>query len=435
MTTVSVFWFRRDLRLEDNHGLFQALQSGFPVVPIFIFDKAILDKLPNPTDRRVEFIHQSLTALQEKLISIGSSLEVFYGLPHDVFNQLAEKYIIKNVFTNHDYEPYAQIRDASIRNLLGAKQIGFSTFKDQVIFEKSEVVKDDGLPYTVFTPYSKKWKQRLQVIGIESFASENNLDKLYLQSPKPIPTLDSMGFKPAGIDFPSAFFKEDIINEYAENRNFPWKLGTTRLGVHLRFGTISIRLLAKVAVDLNETYLNELIWRDFYQMILWNFPEVGKGRAFKAEYDKINWRNDVNEFERWRNGTTGYPIVDAGMRELNATGFMHNRVRMIVASFLCKHLLIDWRWGEAYFAEKLLDFDLASNNGGWQWAAGSGCDAAPYFRIFSPKLQTEKFDKSLIYIKKWVPEFQEFSYPTPMVDHDFARKRCLEIYKNAIVKE
>jgi deoxyribodipyrimidine photo-lyase len=432
MTSVSVFWFRRDLRLEDNHGLFQAMQSGFPVVPIFIFDKAILDKLPNSTDRRVEFIHQSLIAIQDKLVSIGSSLEVFYGLPYEVFNQLSERYIIKNVFTNHDYEPYAQIRDASIKDLLNAKQASFYTFKDQVIFEKSEVMKDDGLPYTVFTPYSKKWKQRLQVTGIEFFASENHLDKLHKQSPKPIPTLVSMGFQPARIDFPSDIFQEDIIKEYTENRNFPWKLGTTRLGVHLRFGTISIRMLAKVAVDLCETYLNELIWRDFYQMILWNFPEVGKGKAFKPAYERIQWKNDVVDFERWCNGTTGYPIVDAGMRELNATGFMHNRVRMIVASFLCKHLLIDWRWGEAYFAEKLLDFDLASNNGGWQWAAGSGCDAAPYFRIFSPKLQTEKFDKSLSYIKKWVPEFQEFTYPAPIVDHDFARKRCLESYKNAL---
>ncbi len=432
MTSVSVFWFRRDLRLEDNHGLFQAMQSGFPVVPIFIFDKAILDKLPNSTDRRVEFIHQSLIAIHDKLVSIGSSLEVFYGLPYEVFNQLSERYIIKNVFTNHDYEPYAQIRDASIKDLLNAKQASFYTFKDQVIFEKSEVMKDDGLPYTVFTPYSKKWKQRLQVTGIEFFASENHLDKLYKQSPKPIPTLVSMGLQPARIDFPSAIFQEDIIKEYTENRNFPWKLGTTRLGVHLRFGTISVRSLAKVAVDLCETFLNELIWRDFYQMILWNFPEVGKGKAFKPAYERIQWKNDVVDFERWCNGITGYPIVDAGMRELNATGFMHNRVRMIVASFLCKHLLIDWRWGETYFAEKLLDFDLASNNGGWQWAAGSGCDAAPYFRIFSPKLQTEKFDKSLSYIKKWVPEFQEFTYPAPIVDHDFARKRCLEIYKNAL---
>ena len=432
MTSVSVFWFRRDLRLEDNHGLFQALQSGLPLIPIFIFDKAILDKLPNSADRRVEFIHQSLINIQNKLVSIGSSLEVFYGLPNEVFNQLSERYIIKNVFTNHDYEHYAQIRDASIKDLLNAKQASFYTFKDQVIFEKSEVMKDDGLPYTVFTPYSKKWKQRLSVAGIDIFASENQLDKLYKQSPKPIPTLVSMGFQSVGIDFPSAIFQEDIIKEYTENRNFPWKLGTTRLGVHLRFGTISVRSLAKVAVDLCETFLNELIWRDFYQMILWNFPEVGKGKAFKPAYERIQWKNDVVDFERWCNGITGYPIVDAGMRELNATGFMHNRVRMIVASFLCKHLLIDWRWGETYFAEKLLDFDLASNNGGWQWAAGSGCDAAPYFRIFSPKLQTEKFDKSLSYIKKWVPEFQEFTYPAPIVDHDFARKRCLEIYKNAL---
>ena len=435
MTTVSIFWFRRDLRLEDNHGLFQALQAGLPVIPIFIFDKSILDKLPKPSDRRVEFIHKSLLSIQEKLTAIGSSMEVFYGTPYEVFNQLSEHYNIKSVFTNHDYEPYAQIRDASIKNLLAEKNAGFFTYKDQVIFEKSEVMKDDGLPYTVFTPYSKKWKQKLQNTGIENYASENYLDRLYKQFPKPIPTLEQIGFTSVGIDFPLSIIPDDVIKEYSENRNFPWKLGTTRLGVHLRFGTISIRKLAKVAVDLCETFLNELIWRDFYQMILWNFPEVGKGKAFKPAYENIKWRNDVNEFEQWCNGTTGYPIVDAGMRELNATGFMHNRVRMIVASFLCKHLMIDWRWGEAYFAEKLLDFDLAANNGGWQWAAGSGCDAAPYFRIFSPKLQTEKFDKSLSYIKKWVPEFQEFTYPKPIVEHDFARKRCLELYKLAIGKE
>lgn len=435
MTTVSIFWFRRDLRLEDNHGLFQALQSGLPVVPIFIFDQSILDKLPNKADRRVAFIHHSLMAIQEQLVAMGSSLEVYHGFPEDIFRQLFAKYNIKNIFTNHDYESYAQTRDATIKTIAESNSANFTTYKDQVIFEKSEVVKDDGLPYTVFTPYSRKWKLRLQLNGIEHYDTTPLLGNFFKQSSFSIPLLSDIGFEPTSDAFPSLVVRKDIIKEYSENRNFPSKQGTTRLGVHLRFGTISVRALAKEASALCETYLNELIWRDFYMMILWQFPQVGKGKAFKPAYENIQWRNNESEFERWCAGETGYPIVDAGIRELNTTGFMHNRVRMIVASFLCKHLLIDWRWGEAYFAEKLLDFDLAANNGGWQWAAGSGCDAAPYFRIFNPRLQTEKFDKSLTYIKKWVPESQGFNYPAPIVDHDFARKRCLEVYKMALSEQ
>lgn len=431
-TTINVFWFRRDLRLEDNHGLYQALNSGLPVLPIFIFDKHILDDLPNKSDRRVVFIHRALQAIQEKLVNAGKSLDVFYGTPEEAFKKLSSTYTIHTVFTNRDYEPYAQKRDAAIADQLAKSGIVFQDFKDQVIFEKDEVMKDDGLPYTVFTPYSRKWKAKLQPSHTNSFKSEKQISNFLSIDHQSIPSLDEMGFEDLDIDFPVRIVNKDIVKQYKEKRDYPSIAGTTRLSVHLRFGTISIRELVRTVKDISESYLNELIWREFYQMILWNFPSVGAGKAFKPLYDRINWRNNEAEFKKWCEGKTGYPIVDAGMRELNETGFMHNRVRMIVASFLCKHLLIDWRWGEAYFAEKLLDFDFSANNGGWQWAAGSGCDAAPYFRVFNPRLQTEKFDKELMYIRKWVPEFQEFTYPAPMVDHDMARKRCLDVYAAAV---
>jgi deoxyribodipyrimidine photo-lyase len=430
--TVNIFWFRRDLRFNDNAGLFQALKQGAPVIPVFIFDRDILDKLEDKHDRRVIFIHQAILNLQEQLVAMGSSLEVYYGKPGNVFTTLCEKYQVGSVFTNHDYEPYAIKRDGAIADFLNKKGISFLSFKDQVIFEKDEVVKDDGTPYTVFTPYSRKWKAKLQPSHLAEYPTETLAASLFQQSPQTIPSLEQMGFFSIDLDFPARNVKEEIVKKYKEQRDFPSILGTSRLSVHLRFGTISIRELTKQVQHLSEPFLNELIWREFYQMILWNFPRVGEGLAFKPAYDFIQWSNDEAAFEKWCLGQTGYPIVDAGMRELNETGFMHNRVRMIVASFLCKHLLVDWRWGEAYFAEKLLDFDLASNNGGWQWAAGSGCDAAPYFRIFNPRLQTEKFDKDLAYIRKWVPEFQEFSYPKPIVDHEFARKRCLETYSKAL---
>ncbi|MBS4065082.1 MAG: deoxyribodipyrimidine photo-lyase, partial [Chitinophagaceae bacterium] len=386
-------------------------------------------------DRRVEFIHNAVNNMQQQLQKMGSSMEVYYGYPKDVYQQLSTKYDIKKVFTNHDYEPYAQQRDGEIKKLLSEAGTSFHTFKDQVIFEKSEVVKDDGNPYTVFTPYSKRWKATLSNFYLKSYPTEKYFSNFLKQSSQPIPSLEQMGFKATGEAFPSTEIKDELIKKYKEQRDIPSTRGTSRLSVHLRFGTISIRELARHTKDLNESFLNELIWRDFYHMILWNFPQVGQGKAFKKEYDLIEWRHNENEFEAWCNGQTGYPIVDAGMRELNATGFMHNRVRMIVASFLCKHLLIDWRWGEAYFAKKLLDFDLAANNGGWQWAAGSGCDAAPYFRIFNPYLQTQKFDPQLKYIRQWVPEFEEFSYPKPIVEHEYARKRCLEVYSKALKKE
>ena len=435
LQTVNIFWFRRDLRLSDNAGLYHALKSKNPVLPIFIFDKNILDKLTDKEDRRVGFIHAALEKMQSILLEMGSSLEVFYSTPVEAFKKLFDKYKIEEVFTNHDYEPYAQERDFAVAALLKTKAASFYTFKDQVIFEKDEVIKDDGKPYTVFTPYSRKWKAVLNDFYLKPYPTEKYFKNFYLQAAQTMPALTSMGFTNIAGSFPSKELHEQLIIKYQEQRNFPAVAGTSKLGVHLRFGTVSIRQIAQRCMGLSETFLNELIWRDFYQMILWNFPQVGKGKAFKPDYDNIEWRRDTGEFEKWCNGQTGYPIVDAGMRELNATGFMHNRVRMVVASFLSKHLLLDWRLGEAYFAEKLLDFDLASNNGGWQWAAGSGCDAAPYFRIFNPYLQTKKFDPDLEYINKWVPDLNEFNYPNPIVDHEFARKRCLEVYSNGLKKQ
>lgn len=435
---VNIFWFRRDLRLHDNAGLYHALKEGTPVLPVFIFDKNILDELHDETgetlDRRVEFIHFALQELQKRLNKQGSSLDVRYGKPADIFKELITEYEVGKVFANHDYEPYAKDRDAEVQAILKNSDISFHSFKDHVIFEKGEVLKDDGKPYTVFTPYSRKWKARLNEFYLKSYPCEKYFSNFFAVHAKEIPSLEKMGFKATGISFPSKEWMGQVIRHYKEQRDFPAINGTTRLSVHLRFGTISIRQLADEAGALNETFLNELIWRDFYQMILWHFPHV-VAQSFKPEYDSIKWRNNAGEFDAWCNGKTGYPIVDAGMRELNETGFMHNRVRMIVASFLTKHLLIDWKWGEAWFAKKLLDFDLAANNGGWQWAAGSGCDAAPYFRVFNPYLQTQKFDPDLKYIRQWVPEFEEMTYPRPIVEHDLARKRCLEVYAVALKKQ
>lgn len=434
MKKVNIIWFRRDLRLDDNAALYHALRSDVPVLPIFIFDKNILDQLEDKTDRRVAFIHSALNEMQQKLIKLGASLEVYYGTPLEIFKSLLNKYRVQQVFTNHDYEPYALEREKLITQLLENHQARLVTFKDQVIFEKNEVIKDDGTPYTIFTPYSRKWKATLLEDHLKPFDTQKYFNHFFQQDAFAIPSLQSMGFIEVEKSFPSKSLDEEVVKKYAVQRNFPAIEGTSKLGVHLRFGTISIRALARKSSGLSETYLNELIWRDFYHMILFHFPQVGHYKAFKQAYDMIEWRKDEDDFKKWCNGVTGYPIVDAGMRELNATGFMHNRVRMIVASFLTKHLLIDWRWGEAYFAQKLLDFDLAANNGGWQWAAGSGCDAAPYFRIFNPYLQTQKFDPKLEYIKKWVPEFQEFTYPAPIVVHEEARKRCLEVYGKALKK-
>jgi deoxyribodipyrimidine photo-lyase len=434
---MTIFWFRRDLRLADNHGLYAALSKGEPVQAIFIFDKNILSKLADKNDARISFIHQQLLKLNAELAKLGSSLWVFYGDPLSVFkNELQAKMpnntSVGNVYANHDYEPNAIQRDAAISEWLLSQNSELLTFKDQCIFEKSEVVKDDGLPYTVFTAYKNKYYKTLTAESFKSFDSQKYFTNFYANNGFPIPSLEEIGFEPSEIEFPVIEF-ESILKEYANTRNFPSVKGTSRISVHLRFGTVSIRALANASFGKSETWFNELVWRDFYFQILWHFPYVVNS-AFKSNYNHIEWRNNEDEFEKWCNGQTGYPIVDAGMRELNATGFMHNRVRMIVASFLTKHLLISWQWGEAYFAKKLLDFELSSNNGGWQWAAGCGCDAAPYFRIFNPAEQTKKFDPKFSYIKKWVPEFQEFHYPAPIVDHKFARERCLQIYKVGLQK-
>ncbi len=429
---VNIMWFRRDLRLADNAALYHALKSENPVVPVFIFDKNILDDLEDKKDKRVNFIHETISGMQEQLVKTGTSLEVFYGYPETVFNTLLEKYTIEKVFTNRDDEQYAIDRDSTVDNLLKQHNAVMASYKDQVIFDRNEVVKADGSAYTVFTPYSKKWKAALRPFYLQSYPVKKYLDRFYRQARQPIPSLESMGFEKVVFDIPPAAIDDAVLERYAKQRDFPGIDGTSRLGLHLRFGTISIRELATHAKELSEAYLDELIWRDFYHMILWHFPHVRKGYSFKKAYDAIQWRNNEQEFEQWCTGRTGYPIVDAGMRELNTTGFMHNRVRMITASFLTKHLLIDWRWGEAYFAQKLLDYDYAANNGGWQWAAGSGCDAAPYFRVFNPLLQTERFDKDLRYVRKWVPELDSADYPLPVVDHAMARKRALEVYGRAL---
>lgn len=430
MQKITLFWFRRDLRLQDNTGLFQALKKEVNVLPLFIFDRQILDKLEDKSDARVSFIHFQLQNIHQKLAQFGSSILIKYGKPEEVYQDLISQYDIQKVYTNSDYEPYACERDQKISKLLSKNSIPLLSFKDHVIFEPAEIQNGSGSFYKVFTPFSRAWMAKFQAekpILRQDFASEN----LMQISPIPMIKLEEMGFSLTGIPLPSLHVDEVILAHYDQSRNFPAQNGTSRLGVHLRFGTISIRQIALIASKLNATFLTELIWREFYMMILALNPQV-VNQAFKPQYDAINWRNNEEEFASWCEGKTGYPIVDAGMRELNATGYMHNRVRMIVASFLTKHLLIDWKWGEAYFAKKLLDFELASNNGGWQWAAGTGTDAQPYFRVFNPESQTEKFDKDLKYIKKWIAEFGTASYPMPIVEHKFARLRALETYKNAL---
>lgn len=425
---MNAFWFRRDLRLQDNHGLFEALKSGAPVLPVFIFDPAILSHLSSKKDARVEFILAQIESLNEQLGS--TNIHVEYGDLVQVWDQLIKKFNIQNIFCNHDYEPQAIKRDQSVEKLAKNSGVGFFSFKDQVVFEKNEVCKDDGDPYTVFTPYSKKWKARLGPSDLREFPSEEHLENL-VQKHKSKMTLEVLGFQPTDQKFPSKTVSKSILKKYKADRDFPFKSSTTHLGIHLRFGTVSVRKAVKVAKELSETWLNELIWREFFQMILFHFPHT-VNKSFKDKYDKIKWRNDKADFKAWCEGRTGYPIVDAGMRELNETGFMHNRVRMITASFLVKHLLIDWRLGERYFAEKLQDYDLAANIGNWQWVAGSGCDAAPYFRVFNPEIQTKKFDPDLLYIKKWVPEFGSQNYPEPIVDHKVARIRTLKAYNAAL---
>ena len=432
-TAVSVFWFRRDLRLEDNAGLYYALKSGNPVLPFFIFDTEILNKLEDKDDSRVSFIYSVIKELNERCGEYKSKLMVAHDNPIHAWQHLIDTIDIAAVYTNQDYEPgYAEKRDQQIKELLAKKNIPFNTYKDQVIFEKNEVIKDDGKPYTVYTPYKNKWYQKLKPFYLKAYPTEKYLHNLLKFEPPVMPDLTDMGFVKSAINYPEKEY-DKVIEDYAKNRDFPAITGTSHVGVHLRFGTVSIRRCARDAYQSQDkTWLNELIWREFYMMVLYHFPHT-VNHAFRPEYDRIRWINNEEQFEGWCTGQTGYPIVDAGMRELNATGYMHNRVRMIVASFLTKDLLIDWRWGERYFARKLLDYEMASNVGGWQWAAGSGTDAAPYFRIFNPDSQLKKFDPKLEYVKKWVPEFADFStYPKPIVDHAFARERCLKAFKEAL---
>jgi len=430
--TIAVFWFRRDLRLHDNAGLYHALTSGFKVLPVFIFDTSILDKLNND-DKRVSFISQALDSINSILAQSECSVQMYYGTPALIFGQLLSTYSISAVFANHDYEPYALERDHQVKILLAEKGVLFHTFKDQVVFEKKEIVKPDNEPYTIFTPYSRKWLEKLNsdTNHLHCWNSPDYFHNFFESDTNRKLLLSDIGF----IETPNVFTPFELhgqtLQSYDKTRDFPALDSTSKVSVHLRFGTVSIRELVTKALTINPIWLNELIWREFFMQILWHFPHV-VNQPFKPKYQFINWLNKESDFDSWCRGETGFPMVDAGMRELNATGFMHNRVRMVTASFLVKHLLVNWQWGEAYMANKLLDFELSSNNGNWQWAAGTGCDSAPYFRIFNPISQAEKFDSKNIYIKKWVPEFGSSSYIQPIIDHSFARSRCLETYKSAL---
>ena len=427
---IHIFWFRRDLRLNDNHGLFQALSQSDPVLPIFIFDTEILEQLPSRSDRRLDFIHQELQKLRAKIRETDSDLLVKTGKPLEVFKEIAAAFDVQAIYCNTDYEPYARKRDDEVAQWAGTQGIRFSSFKDQVIFEKDEVLKKDGKPYTVFTPYARMWRSTLTDAPTK-FPSEQHIGNFLKTESFHFPSLKEIGFEKTDVRFSEPEINTEILRNYAQKRDVPFGKNTSRLGVHLRFGTVSIRELYRCSVSVSDVFVNELIWREFYQMILWHFPHV-EHRSFKPAYDQIPWHNSEADFELWKSGKTGYPLVDAGMRELLQTGYMHNRVRMLTASFLTKHLLIDWRWGEAWFAQHLLDFELASNNGGWQWAAGSGCDAAPYFRIFNPHTQLKKFDPELNYVRQFLPEFDSLEYPQHMVEHSFARNRALEVYKNGL---
>lgn len=432
MSKITLFWFRRDLRLDDNAGLYHALKDSGSVQPVFIFDPAILDSLEKD-DSRVTFIYRALENLQGELRSMGSDLWVFYGRPLEVFKKIQQKHALAGIYCNHDYEPSARRRDSEIQEFLNSQGLLFKTFKDQTLFEKDEIMTGQGRPYTVYTPYKNKVLSTLNDFYLKSYPTHlyfknfraKNGDSHWCDLP-------SMGFVASSLEFPDLEVSSETLRLYAKQRDFPFiDKGTSRLGVHLRFGTVSVRELAREAKKLSDVWLSELIWRDFFMQILWHYPHVER-ESFRREYDKIAWRSSTQDFSRWSEGMTGYPLVDAGMRELNATGHMHNRVRMVVASFLTKHLLIHWHQGERYFASKLLDYDLSANNGNWQWAAGSGCDAAPYFRVFNPQTQFEKFDPEGLYVQRWVPEYGSSRYVKPMIDHAEARGRCLFEYTKVL---
>jgi len=430
MHPINILWLRRDLRLEDNAALYHALKSDYPVLLLFIFDKNILDKCAKD-DARVTFIYQTLENIKIELRAKDSDLLVKYGTPEKIWTEILKDYEVKEIYTNHDYEPYARERDDNMAEFLTSEKIAFKTYKDQVIFEKGEILKADKTPYTVFTPFYKQWQAKLDGFYTKSYPTKKYFKNLFKTKNLSFPSLKEMGFEESKLNFPKISYKNKL-EDYGQERDFPAIDGTTHIGLHLRFGTLSIRKAVQDAIkEKSNVWLSELAWREFYMMILWHFPYAAFD-SFKKQYDKIKWRNNEAEFKSWCKGNTGYPIVDAGMRQLNETGWMHNRVRMVVASFLSKHLLIDWRWGEAYFAEKLLDYEMASNVGGWQWAAGSGNDAAPYFRVFNPELQTKRFDSKFEYIKKWVPEYGTKKYAQPIVEHTFARERVLKVFKEAL---
>ncbi|WP_345948536.1 deoxyribodipyrimidine photo-lyase [Mucilaginibacter sp. PAMB04274] len=429
---VTLFWFRRDLRLHDNAGLYYALKSANPVLCLFVFDRDILDKLEDRDDARVTFIYNAVIELKKELEQQGSSLLIKYARPQEAFEEILNEYNVTRVYTNRDYEPYAKQRDSNIGELLQSRGISLKTFKDQIIFERDEVVKDDQKPYTVFTPYKKRWLRTVNDFYLKSYPTEKYFNNLYSAAPLQAITLNDMGFVESAIEFPATEY-EHIIDDYARNRDFPAKKGTSHIGIHLRFGTISIRDAVRAAFTREQTWLSELIWREFYMMALDHFPDTAQ-HAYRPAFDRIQWRNNEKEFELWCQGKTGYPLVDAGMRELNATGFMHNRVRMVAASFMVKHLLIDWRWGEHYFGRKLLDYEASTNIGSWQWVAGSGTDVMPYFRIFNPEAQVKKFDPQFEYIKKWVPEYGTSQYPKPIIDNPGGKERALKTYRAAVAK-
>jgi deoxyribodipyrimidine photo-lyase len=425
---INIFWFRRDLRLEDNTALNYALKEGFPVLPLFIFDTEITNELP-PDDPRINFIYSTLTGINDKIRQYGSSILTLKGDPGSIWKKLIVSYNINAVFINKDYEPYAIERDKKIEKILGVNKIPLHRFMDQVIFEESGIMKSDNTPYTVFTPYKKRWLRELTKTEYRKRKETADETGNFFRRIFPFPSLNEIGFRECNIKVRP--FDLSVIHDYDKYRDFPSADSTSYLSPHLRFGTVSIREIVRTASENNQTFLSELIWREFFMQILFHFPDV-VAENFKRAYDDIAWRNDETDFKMWCTGETGYPMVDAGMRQLNETGYMHNRVRMITAGFLCKHLLLDWRWGEAYFARKLLDYELSSNNGNWQWAAGTGCDAAPYFRVFNPDTQQKKFDPQKEYIRKWIREYDTAAYPKPVVEHDFARQRAIEVYKAGI---
>ena len=429
---ICIHWFRRDLRWRDNRGLHAALASGVPVLPVFVFDPTILAPLPS-SDRRVSFLHDTLGDMKKEAKKLGKDLVVKHGRPEKVLAELMASHQVTAVYANEDYEPMAKARDTRIQQLCDEHGVAFHTFKDHVILAPGEAMKPDGTPYTVFTPFSKRWHANVTEQDFAPCPSETLLDRLLEGEQPPMPSLEAMGFDGTRHDIPPASIDAAVVDQYHETRDTPSIRGTSRISVHLRFGTIGIREAARLGRASNDKWLTELIWRDFYQAIIHFFPHSAD-RAFKPAYDQVPWVWNEEHFERWKAGNTGYPLVDAGMRELAATGFMHNRVRMVVASFFCKHLLMDWRLGERYFAERLLDFELASNVGGWQWAAGTGCDAAPYFRVFNPTSQWKKFDPQSRYIRQWVPEFESLAYNQPVVEHKWARQRAIDTYKAALAK-